>query len=103
MPRPHKNDSQIIISDDTYCLMKNSDLRNEAQSNITHVKRDQFFTKSGQNTIPIGVMGHAQTLRDKNIYSNTDKDGKGSDMGNSFKNSRLNSKGAMHDYRVVKP
>lgn len=99
--RPHKNASQIIISDDTYCLMKNSDLRNEAQGNANQVKRDKFFTKSGQNTIPIGVMGQAQTLRDKNIYSNADSDGRDLYQA-SFKNSRLNSKGAMHDYRVAK-
>ena len=56
--RIRKNHSNIVISDDTYCMMKQSDLRSENRSGRgANQMKIQNFDKSGTNVIPMGARG----------------------------------------------
>ena len=67
--------------------------------------RNQKFTKSGQNKIPIGMRGDSfsQThIRDKQLYQIHPKANLENHPKGFYQSQRLNSKGAMHDFRVTK-
>ena len=93
-----RNRSQIVLSDDTHCnqpaLTRLSSKRLQGDG---FLDRQEKFDQSGKNKIPIGMCGQNESIKDRNVYSFEPKKLSLHPVG-FYQNSRLNSKGAMHDY-----
>ena len=88
-----------MISDDTYCMMKNSDLRTENRSGW---KSKPTFDASGTNIIPMGARGKNAKLPENSMSSGFLPSRRSQHPPAFHQNNRLNSNAAMHDYRPLK-
>ena len=72
-PKPYKNASSIIISDDSnFNQTKSSMQRPKPQDDFlsqTVYDRNSKFSSSGQNKIPIGMRGSQIAVKDRDVYS----------------------------------
>jgi hypothetical protein len=109
-PRPHKNASSIIISDDTYYNLQNTNRHKANKMMATDSDRGSFqdhmtkFTSTGSNKIPVGMRGGEVALKDRGIYEIGPNAGLShhDHPASYYQNNRLNSRGAMHDFRPQK-
>ena len=94
-----RNVSNVVISDDTYCLSNTKRLKNENSSNINRSVGEKLQAKEEQNKFAMGYRGRIMLMnRSPEVYKLPPK-ALTLHPPNYYKNSRLNSKGAMHDFR----